>query len=444
LLRGVVEGLRGEEVHGRGMLGREEETMGEEESDDDPDADTRSIETVTGHRHHDLESVQEEDEDQLAEASAPSSTASTSSSLSSFSPENAHTTLSDDEETDDERRSHGRPRTPEPSSLGMHDYLSRGGGGGKRSRVDELTDRLSALSAQLENALELSDTLRVAQGTIRVLEEKVERLEGLLLVRPAPTPAPAVPPEEKETLVQMLVSFQKSVEGQWSGVRMEWKEERERLARARDEWEAKMRGWEGELQVFHSASASAAHPNGDIKGGGLVTPPSPRSLSSDSNAPRRRRRGRGSRSGSHGRSGSGSGSRSLTCHHRSGSATDTEEDRKPLSSVFPITPESSVRLSGGSTGTMDSVGSSSGSVPGSAGLDEGDDGGGGEAEMGMEMRAKHEKDLADAVRFVSLFFTARVIDGLGCGQNLRNASAAVGVLVLSVAAAAVLWRVRPE
>jgi hypothetical protein len=75
---------------------------------------------------------------------------------------------------------------------------------------------------------------------------------------------------------------------------MKWKEERERLNHAREEFESKVKVLEkgiAEMHSFRSISKAASIGNGEIKGG-LVMPPSPRSLSSDSNAPRRRRRGR--------------------------------------------------------------------------------------------------------------------------------------------------------
>ena len=128
------------------------------------------------------------------------------------------------------------------------------------------------------------------------------------------------------------------MEEQWFSVREEWASERERLALAREEWEAKAKSVETTLGAtaakFDAGLASLAvlqrqqqqlqlqsQPlglgmgNGDVKGfhggsgssgarGGLVTPPSPRSLSADSNRPRQRRkrsssgRGRGRSAGS--------------------------------------------------------------------------------------------------------------------------------------------------
>ena len=100
---------------------------------------------------------------------------------------------------------------------------------------------------------------------------------------------------EKETLTQMLAEWKKSVEGQWSHVQEEWKEERERLKKAREEWEAKLGAAltvaaNASTDVAGSSS-SLLIGNGDVfKHIGLVTPPSPRSRSSNSPRYRRRRR----------------------------------------------------------------------------------------------------------------------------------------------------------
>ena len=97
----------------------------------------------------------------------------------------------------------------------------------------------------------------------------------------------------------MLNEWKKTVEGQWTSVREEWASERERLASAREEWEAKAKTVESTLgSVTAKVDASIASlafakhqhgmGNGDAKvfhgtSGGLVTFPSPQSLSADSN-----------------------------------------------------------------------------------------------------------------------------------------------------------------
>ena len=124
------------------------------------------------------------------------------------------------------RRVHlvGRPRTPEPMGLGMthpsddeeedpHHHWHHL----RRQRestsppppshapfIDQLLQRSTTLSAQVELAMEVSSSLQTQHAgplrTIEVLEEKVVRLEVLVKVQ-APAPAeltPAAPPEQFE------------------------------------------------------------------------------------------------------------------------------------------------------------------------------------------------------------------------------------------------------
>jgi len=254
--------------------------------------------------------------------------------------------------------------------------------------------------------------------------------------------------EERESLTKMLNEWKKGVEGQWSSVQEEWNQERERLSKAREEWESKTKSIEQGLgttisKVESGLANMAAFQNqhrflnGEVKhnGGGLVTPPSPRSLSSDSNRPRHRRKRSAS---SRGRSRSfsqepvrrdstasdeltdGSGMsvsfpslRSPSKRTRSypyipsmpDDDSDSDADRKPLSkspsSRFPITPESSIRHSSTST---------TASEPSPI--------------ISPSKVSQAVSDLSDA--------------------QVRNLQTAVGILVLSVAAAAVAWRVKPE
>jgi len=101
-------------------------------------------------------------------------------------------------------------------------------------------------------------------------------------------------------------------------VREEWAAERARLARAAEEWEARAKRVDVGFADLESQRASTSKsgpsnhlPNGhsrlELNGrtsssGGLVTPPSPRSLSADSGRPRRRRRAGSSRGRSRSRS----------------------------------------------------------------------------------------------------------------------------------------------
>ncbi|KAH9940154.1 uncharacterized protein BXZ73DRAFT_99150 [Epithele typhae] len=209
---------------------------------------------------------------------------------------------------------------------------------------DELTDRLNALSKQLEMALELSRSLEAqhatAQSTISVLESKVASLENLVQdtqtqvqsqvevteqlvqayesARAAPQ-EPTVPvaaveearKEERELLTSIFAEWKNNVKGKWSSVHEDWTEERERLWRARDEWESRMCAAEETVSTavtkvdngLMSLTSFQAHQqqkfmNGNAKphsSGGIVTPPSPRSLSAESTRPRNRRKRTASR-----------------------------------------------------------------------------------------------------------------------------------------------------
>ncbi|KAE9401407.1 hypothetical protein BT96DRAFT_918865 [Gymnopus androsaceus JB14] len=332
------------------------------EDDDDTDDDARSVDTVVP---HELESVEEEEEDD---------------------------------------HSLGRPRTPEPSSLGMVD-----------SRVDDLTTRLTTLSVQLESALTLSSTLQAqhstAQSTISALETKVQALESLvkdtILAQqqqpPAPVPAPA--PVSTE-LTTMINEWKKSVQGQWSNVQEEWAQERERLGRAREEWESKVRLVDDSLermeqmQRSHDDHAPPYRPNGHVHG--LVTPPSPRSLSSDSNRPRRKRRGR---------SGSG-GSRRRASEERS----DTEDTEATLASEAPSSEHTKEK-------DPDPVWALATPAPSIASMANG--------------------ELAKAPDDSTHTHTHPSVPPTHNHHHNLNMGAAVGVVLLSVAAAAVVWKVKP-
>jgi hypothetical protein len=166
----------------------------------------------------------------------------------------------------------------------------------------------------------------IAPAEITPAAAPAELIEPEIAV-PPPTepaePAAAAPPAQipqPDSLTQMLSDWKMSVGGQWSSVREEWAADRERLASARDEWEGRVRAVEsiGErfdvglagfasLQQQQQEERSSAGMNGDaVRGssrfyrhgasgsgsgtGGLVTPPSPRSLSANSNRPWQQRR----------------------------------------------------------------------------------------------------------------------------------------------------------
>ena len=485
-----VSALRELVEHSKASFSHPNHGHAEGESDDD---DARSIVTVIP---HELERVEEEDEEQL------------------------HLAEESDEDRSRRRAELGRPRTPEPSSLGILEEDEVPGRNRERSSsppapttapgVDELTARLTTLSNQLESALLLSSSLQAqhtaAQTTIAALEQKVSQLETLVqtsTAAPPPAPVPASILEgERESLTQMLADWKKSVEGQWTAVREEWASERERLASAREEWESKVKSMESNLgsasAKVDAGLASLAlmqtqhrMANGDVMGGmgfpvsrnmgtgsgGLVTPPSPRSLSADSNRPRRQRK-----KGSRGRSGSRSHSRprsepepEVEVEAEAGAESDASSIRRPYSPSLPGDSSNSeadadsVRLRKDSTDSKDSEQSPQylatpessvhrapiTSTPSSytsalaATTNSNPDTTITESESGVKGPGVYSDAVGTHFSF-PIFFEfwgaiSMLIQSLPLPlQHITNVSTAVGVLVLTVAAAAVLWRVKPE
>ncbi|KAL4253671.1 Centrosomal and Immune Signaling Modulator [Abortiporus biennis] len=328
---------------------------GEYVHDDD---DARSVSTVVP---HELERVEEEDEEQLAA-----------------------------EEEEEERRRRrdelGRPRTPEPTGMGIAEdddehetdlshtqddsHLrppspSTSSTSAVPNIPDDLLHRLNALTVQLETALELSRSLEAqhatAQSTISQLESKVTTLESLVQTtqsqvqvqsevqrklveeveaqKEASTSALSVS-EERQSLTAMLNEWKKGVEGQWSGVREEWAEERERLHRAKEEFESRVQNMEDKITKtaakiegraafqdrFHSSQTNGS---AKLNGVGIFTPPSPRSLSSASTRSRtRRRRPSSSRSRSRSLSPVMNGDDSLSPEHDEGSPSSSRVHRR--------------------------------------------------------------------------------------------------------------------
>ena len=308
----------------RGGFDMEEDD--DRETSDDDDDDVHSISTAVP---HELERVEEEDEDQMAEEERRGR----EDKLLEGEKQEEEDLLDSEEEERERRREDlglGRPRTPEPSRMGL-DYPSLLSSVPRRASItsplsqqasssEDMYTQVQKLSKQVTTVMALTTTLEAqhsaAQTTIQTLESKVEALEGMLKIAEEALKAKTLQEEEanqevqakeeekheKESLMEMLAEWKESVEGQWGHVQEEWKEERERLNKAREEWEAKLGA------ALTSANASSdAHVigNGDVfKHNGLVTPPSPRSQSSNSHRYRRRRRrpSSGSPTGESGRS----------------------------------------------------------------------------------------------------------------------------------------------
>ncbi|KAI0300593.1 hypothetical protein B0F90DRAFT_1668384 [Multifurca ochricompacta] len=426
-----------------------EEEDGDLQSDDD---DAHSIATVTA---HELERVEEEDEEQLGV---------------------------EEEEQRHRRDELTRPRTPEPTGLGMDDEEDK-----TRSRSrspspspptvsqsvpypsEDINSRLVVLSSQLESALELSRTLQAqhaaAQNTISSLEAKVNALESLVQTSQAQAQSHAAEAtQERASLTALVNEWKRGVEGQWGGVQEEWAHERARLARARDEWELRMhaveKGLEGTiakvdagLSALEQQRLPFQHKQNGSARGGLVTPPSPRSLSSDSGSggkSRRKKRSAASRGRSRSKDGSTSSSEAANADGDGGSSSasvaagglppnpnprprspwlpegDSDSDshlpgrldghrrienlekKAPPPISYPITPDSSVRKvsSGSSLGLMSEE----------------------DAEQ-VHKASLNAGSLDPHVRYAHYTQT-------------QVMSTAAGVLVLAAAAVAVAWRVK--
>jgi hypothetical protein len=413
----------------------------------DDDDDAASIHTIVPHG---LERVDEEDEDQLAAEDE------------------------DDEERRRRREELGRPRTPEPTGMGMVEddeespSTKRGHGStsplpqshdAASAAIDELAERLSALSGRIDTAVEFNNTLQAqhatAQTTISQLQTKITALEELVqttqqqlqqqssaqeaaqaeLLNAVREPARD---SERESLTAMLNEWKKGLEGQWSVIQEEWSQERERLSKAKDEWESRARTLELGLDAkinSSMASFTVLHrhdrfPNGDIKisgGGGLVTPPSPVSVASNSGRTKSRRR---RSSSSRGRSRSSSpissiemiegavgGDEDIGSHPGSRRVSDQyRPSRSPSPSIAESEPESCSRV----------------------------------LERGAQYPITPAPSVKDSPEQPPLN-TPSVVVGSKVEMPLRSSGAfqlnlttAVGVLVVSIATAAVLWRVKQD
>ncbi|PFH47881.1 hypothetical protein AMATHDRAFT_114022, partial [Amanita thiersii Skay4041] len=303
-----------QEIRGlREMMETHEERLKFELEDYDDDA--RSIATIVP---HELEPVDEEDEENEA--------LEHETQQLSEEAELQVQDLETDEEKHRRREELGRPRTPEPTNLGMgatiHEQVQTSPTHSLgqplpsvTSQIDERTreisDQVTALSEQVQAILAVKSSLEAqhlaAQATIQALEKKVEVLEAMVkntqeqsaqVPPPPPAPVTVTPDEPRESLTEMLSEWKRSVQGQWSFVQEEWTHERERLNRAREEFEAKSRQMEVGLEKMSNIQsknvARFPHANGDVikppPNGGYATPSSPRSQSVDSGRYRRGRK----------------------------------------------------------------------------------------------------------------------------------------------------------
>jgi len=221
----------------------------------------------------------------------------------------------------------------------------------------------------------------------------------------------------------LMAEWKKGVEGQWSAVQEEWGAERERLRRAFEGHESGLDARVSTVVASHvQAQMHSRLQNGDLKlhtanstgalaGGGLVTPPSPVSVASNPGRgkARRRRRSRSTSVSSidlddetH-KNGNGNANENSPGRSRSPSPGPSIAESEPDGEVelekdkhvqSPLTPESSITDGGGT----DDVG----------------------------RKTQMQTQVAPGLHSPSTTMTA------------------VGVIMLSVAAAAVLYRMRPE
>ncbi|KAG6888165.1 hypothetical protein C0995_010176 [Termitomyces sp. Mi166 len=489
---------------------RDEPRGGFDEEEDEEvlvhdDDEVRSVATIVP---HELEPVDEEDEEQLAAAEAHSETSSMSEEEHSkeehdreaqFEREAQHEqeALQDEEERRRRNDELGRPRTPEPTNLGLrngdvftsHIPTSKLATVPRRSSPSPLSkvaasspgsdEALERVLQQLGSLLTLTSSLEAqhaaAQSTISALESKVEALEATVkatqeaaaaaaaqaqvqtetLPPAAPVPLPAPVAEERESLTTMVMEWRKNMEGQWSSVREDWDRERERLNQAREQLEGRVRSMDSGFEKLGATAAALMAQqeqiehqrqeqllaleqkqhtpvNGDAKSHiGLVTPPSPRSLSSDSNRSRRKpRKGR-------------SRQRSRSASPGSG---DDDTDATLASEEAPFN---------GRSATSSLMGTLKAKVKQEDVYELPEDEEDGEDTV-LGVRSKSGADTL-ATPESSVYLPSKSTNGLAIHDNGTSATppirrerdliqlqAAVGVLVLGVAAVAVLWRVKPE
>ncbi|KAF7426718.1 hypothetical protein PC9H_009087 [Pleurotus ostreatus] len=151
---------------------------------------------------------------------------------------------------------------------------------------------LQAKVVKLEDKVKTSQT-----GQEEVISASISAATAVVAsafaARDAQTPAKS--DTENGMLEQLMTDWKKNVDGQWSSMRKEWSEERAWLAKASEEWETKIKQVDLKLTALTTvsdpplAAGPDDHQNGNLRHT-LATPPSPRSLSSDSRRSSRRKR----------------------------------------------------------------------------------------------------------------------------------------------------------
>ncbi|KAF7762411.1 hypothetical protein Agabi119p4_9004 [Agaricus bisporus var. burnettii] len=131
----------------------------------------------------------------------------------------------------------GRPRTPEPS-FGLRE---------QPASSNEITVDTKSPSLSINS----NGTTPVGELERMVREEKEEEELEIVVAEPEPVVAENSQNEdgdERKPLTSSFTEFKKSFDGQWNEVKEEWREERERLGRAREEWESKSKALDVNLE----------------------------------------------------------------------------------------------------------------------------------------------------------------------------------------------------
>ncbi|KIL57382.1 hypothetical protein M378DRAFT_16292 [Amanita muscaria Koide BX008] len=193
-----------------------------------------------------------------------------------------------DEEEHRRREELGRPKTAEPT-IGIDTVHAQNPFSSSRKVLPsppdinpiKISERVSPLSEQVKAMMAVKLALEAQQAMIQALEKKVKPIEALVkdtqehqtnatvpLPPPFTIPILVTPPssveiaKEKEAETSLLVTeilseWTRSVQEQWSSVQEDWSEERERLSCAREELEAKMRKVDAGLEKIASLETSA-------------------------------------------------------------------------------------------------------------------------------------------------------------------------------------------
>jgi len=261
--------------------------------------------------------------------------------------------------------------------------------------------------------------------------------------------------------MEVVSQWKKTVEGQWSSVQEEWVSERERLRKATEEWERRQREIEttvevavtrvdegvGRMETLTREHLTRQFTNGEIKREhGLVTPPSPRSLSADSARSRHRRRHhrRASRSSSPGAASTDDAS-SLPAldpsHETSSSSSDGAASVPPsLATSFTDSPRRKRAHWPFARGVAVAQDEDEDESPPRVKVE-------GKAQYPLTPKASFDDEAMAKASSSSSGLAGVKSSGIHAqppDQQLAQYSSVIGMIVLSVAAAAVLYRVKPE